>query len=305
MTPSSFHYEQLRQILELNNQGASLVEARDFKKAVALLGDALALSRQRVVQDPRKTDHSSGFADIADPSSRDDEHVECSSSSTLSSRSISSRENTMTPPSTEQHQCLVSYSLSQSKPAALHEGLNDDDQISSSSFLYRHPIRFPLQEEQLMNYALFDLDVTISAAIIFNLALIHQLYAEQQDSESMLEPEDSRTTAETKKIMLEKSVRLYEFVHHLLSQQHTALDLNALFLLATINNLGQAYRTLDESSLKASSCFEQLMSFLMLLLDDFEGQQDSQSQRAAFLEAVMSTAIQSTTKCHNYSAGAA
>jgi hypothetical protein len=282
MLPRSASFlEQLRQILELNNHGADLIEARDFKNAVDSLAAALALSKQRAIRDAAEEGESESQRAPTAPA------VEDGPAETMESSSTSAK----VPLNQQQQQgSLLSYSVCQTE--ATREDGQESAEEDSSPFIYRYPIRCPFQESQFENCVLLDLDVTLSAAIIFNLALAHHLYATERERSSESDPSLNVT-------MLEKSVRLYEFAHHLLTRQQ-GLDLDIVFLMATINNLGHAHKALNASSPKAQNCFQQLMSVLMLLTDGSEEERNN----IAFLAGFMSTAVLSINAQNNFAAAA-
>ena len=88
----------------------------------------------------------------------------------------------------------------------------------------------------------------IPSVIIFNLALAYNLFALQSTQRSHL---------------LEKSIRLYELAYN---SQREASAANALFTLATLNNLGLIHKALGQSEM-SSQCFDHLLSVVMFLVD--------------------------------------
>jgi hypothetical protein len=134
--------------------------------------------------------------------------------------------------------------------------VKDDDDASDSGdcssagsfFVYQHPIHIPtfaLSSEQQ-----YEANVTISStAIVFNLALAIHLSAMKTD--------------DNYKGTLRKAARLYEYGFALVQQRSGP---SALFLTATINNLGVVYQQLEDDE-RACRCFGQLLSTLMYLTD--------------------------------------
>jgi hypothetical protein len=122
---------------------------------------------------------------------------------------------------------------------------DNDDEGGTVEFVYRHPIRIP---RQAISHSL-KFSTATSIMLIFNLALAHHLYA--------IEETFSRP-------MIDKSTRLYECAYSLLRQHN--FEANVLFVLATVNNLGQAHKSLDQSE-KATKCFQHLLSTLMFLVE--------------------------------------
>ena len=88
----------------------------------------------------------------------------------------------------------------------------------------------------------------IPLAIIFNLALAYNLSAPQSTQ---------------KRQLLEKATTLYELAYNSVREASAA---NALFTLATLNNLGLIHKELGQSE-KSSKCFDNLLCLVMFLVD--------------------------------------
>jgi hypothetical protein len=93
--------------------------------------------------------------------------------------------------------------------------------------------------------------VMVSAAIIFNLALAHHLFALEQAGSSKLET------------MFRKALKFYEYSFILLRTHHSKTP-SSLLLMATINNSGHIYIMLGEEG-HAGTCFQNLLSTLTCL----------------------------------------
>ena len=118
-----------------------------------------------------------------------------------------------------------------------------DDEPSNDSteeFVYQKGIRIPSNVS-----ATFD----ITPILLFNLALSHQLLAQQQ-------PQDSRRF-----LLLEKAKRLYELV----GKSFDTRD-NTLFEFAIINNAAVIHKTLGDDA-TSKKYFELLLSHLMMFVD--------------------------------------
>jgi tetratricopeptide (TPR) repeat protein len=98
----------------------------------------------------------------------------------------------------------------------------------------------------------------VSVAIMFNLALAHQLLAESMNQSKKL---------------LNKAVKLYELAYNL--QREECMENTSFFCLATINNLGLIFKCLHKSE-NAAKCFQHLLSMLMFLVDCGESKQVSE-----------------------------
>jgi tetratricopeptide (TPR) repeat protein len=129
--------------------------------------------------------------------------------------------------------------------------IKDDESDSGggdcSSFVYRHPIHIPtsLSEQYEAKF------ITISTVIVFNLALASHLW-------SVMKKDDNYRGS------LKKAARLYEYGFGLQRAQRSGSI--ALFLTATINNLGVVYQQLEDNEM-ACKCFGQLLSTLMYVTD--------------------------------------
>jgi tetratricopeptide (TPR) repeat protein len=94
-----------------------------------------------------------------------------------------------------------------------------------------------------------SLPLMVSVAIIFNLALVHQLLAESMDQSEKL---------------LNTALTLYELAYTL--QREKRMENTLLFCLATMNNSGLIFKYLNKSE-SAEMCFQHLLSMLMCLVD--------------------------------------
>jgi hypothetical protein len=225
--------QRLLAIVKLNNRGAFQIETRQYGNAVLTLTEAIFLSKQVVAQ--YRVEGCSQDAQSTQSSE------ECYFSQCM--------------------QCPYRYADKASPPPLIsHKSASFRDQPSTendeegeiSEFVYRHPIRIP---RQAIKHS-FQFNIATSIMVIFNLALAHQLYATEDETLSSH--------------LFEKSAKLYECAFSLLLQQD--FESNVLFLLATVNNLGQAHRSLDQSGETATKCFQHVLSILMFLVDSDEGE---------------------------------
>ena len=122
------------------------------------------------------------------------------------------------------------------------------------AFFYRHALQVPVS---LSSSMIKDSRTTamLSAIVIFNLALFHH----RASMDATLRNDQGHDAVG----LLRKAVRLYESLFPLL-QRGDIEDGSTLFILHTLNNLGQAYRALDEID-NAEQCFRQVLSTLMYI----------------------------------------
>jgi tetratricopeptide (TPR) repeat protein len=119
-------------------------------------------------------------------------------------------------------------------------------------YVFRRCIPIPVSSTETTVY--FESPMFIYVVIIFNLALAHQL--------SAMERHDVSESASL--LLLSKAAQLYELVFNL-QQEDECMENNALFSMATINNLALVYKSLDDSE-NAEKCFRYLLSILMLFV---------------------------------------
>jgi tetratricopeptide (TPR) repeat protein len=143
------------------------------------------------------------------------------------------------PVKTSLDQCMTQSPATQAKTT------NEDE---NDQYMYRRAIHIPLAIES--NY---QASIMVSVMIIFNLALAHQLSAVGSDK---------------KQSKLCKAIKLYELSFNL--QRNENFDNNVVFTMATMNNMGLIYHTLNDGE-TANKCFEHLLSTLMFLIDCGEG----------------------------------
>lgn len=129
--------------------------------------------------------------------------------------------------------CMLLFDVATSKPDVHHDG---------NAFVYDQGIVIPSIE---MKY-----EEALSSILIFNSALAHQLYAQQQQEQS------------TSQRYLLKSKRLYE----LALEAYSEVDSNVLFPFAVMNNTGVIEFQTGNAAL-STRYFDTLMPILMLLLN--------------------------------------
>jgi tetratricopeptide (TPR) repeat protein len=144
--------------------------------------------------------------------------------------------------------------------------LDDDDDYTEATssptveenFVYRRAICIPTRT--LMEFLPHDhhRNVVISIATVFNLALAHHLRA--------MELKDDDAAVQHKQIQLKRAVLLYELAYKLEMEGISGSGPSAVFVMATLNNLGQIHKILRERD-TACQCFQSLLSTLMFAVD--------------------------------------
>lgn len=119
-------------------------------------------------------------------------------------------------------------------------------------YLYQQAARIPLHVGSNYRAA-----VLVSTLVTFNLALAYQLMSTYKAAE----PTEAQ-------ILLMKAVKLYELAFSM--QQEEGFDNNALFTLATVNNLGLIHSQLNDRT-AANQCFQYLLTTLLYLRDSSNG----------------------------------
>ena len=113
--------------------------------------------------------------------------------------------------------------------------------------IYNTAIRIPV----VSTYD-YETSVSISSAIFFNLGLCHHLLGIQTVSSSV------------KHRYLENASQMYQLAYQL--QQEDSSESNILFQMATLNNLGLVFWTMDDMK-TSRRCFQLLLSNLLYVID--------------------------------------
>jgi tetratricopeptide (TPR) repeat protein len=135
-------------------------------------------------------------------------------------------------------QCMTQSPATQGKASS-----NEDE---SDQYIYRQAIHIPLTIESN-----FEASTMVSVIIIFNLALTHQL---------------SAVGSNIKRSKLRKAAILYELGFNMQQDANFENKNNAVFTLATVNNVGLIHHKLNDGD-TAKKFFEKLLSTLMILID--------------------------------------
>ena len=120
---------------------------------------------------------------------------------------------------------------------------HEEDRTASTPFVYDKGIPIPPSVMATMP------SEKVSAILIFNSALAHQLYAQEQD----------RVTCQ---VHLQKSKRLYQLALRVC----TGVEHNVLFQFVVMNNVAVIESQIGNQA-QSANYLEQLMSAYMLILD--------------------------------------
>ncbi len=127
------------------------------------------------------------------------------------------------------------------------------------SYVYGKPIRIPsnFDHQLITKYGFPNICMLLSCAATFNLALLHQLAAQEKSTEERC----NRST-----MLFAKAARLYEICVSLQTEEiQDPIQDFSFFYLATTNNLGLALEQLGEED-KVQKCFSFALSALMCLI---------------------------------------
>jgi tetratricopeptide (TPR) repeat protein len=220
--------------LQQNNRGAFFLATRRFDEAIVCLSAALQASKQHLV-------------------------------------TISKRVQTLTPDDGAMwflDQVMSSDPLELDDSRTTDVAASDDydyyDDAKATStpsveenFVYRRAICIPART--LMEFLPdgHDRNVVISISIVFNLALAHHLRAME------LKDDDG---GQHKQLQLKRAVLLYELAYKLEMEGISGSGPSAVFVMATLNNLGQIHKILMERD-TACKCFQNLLSTLMFAVN--------------------------------------
>ena len=135
---------------------------------------------------------------------------------------------------------------------------------SGGSYIYRSPIEIPDWYKDLPGH---EGNATVSMVVVFNLALAHHMLGNSIkdghiDISTFESPYEFRSLIVT-------AAKLYEHALSLNWVQDNE-DESPLFLLATVNNMGQAHQALEDME-QSKFCFSHLLEYLVLFIDQEKG----------------------------------
>jgi hypothetical protein len=259
----------IRQVVQLNSEAAAHLRGGSFTLAIATLSDALHMSREILKKSPARSsnDQQSQRSLLVD---------DCMETGNHATHSIVDIDDFNDYDHHHHHKMMTSEN-------------------PSSGFLYRHPIEVQPDHVLLLGSSCNNNDddkscMALCAAVIFNLALAHQLAAA------------AATATMTITASLEKAERLYHLGYTLYSEELSLVHDCCFcphFLLATINNLGMIYQSLNRPE-QAKSTFHVLLSTLIVLGDRLGGGRNISNYEGYFHNTTSSLFL-----LKNRSAGAA
>ena len=260
----------------LNNEGANCLKSREYRSAVVCLTAALKESKNVMQQlEP----HS------MTPSTQNGCHPENRDAAAAAGRFeheayILSHECEIPPIDVIMVSCCSSNSCRVENGAM--QGVTSrgellestrPDQVTAEAktvefdegYVYSHPIFVPPRIAEIGSTAetkLAEVEITISTAIIFNLALAHHLQTIEVKQASF--PDHSGLCDEhnrkKQQRLLERASHLYDLVYQLQIEQTSGTQ--TLFIMAVLNNCGQIASWLRDD-VGAKSCFNYLLSVIM------------------------------------------
>jgi hypothetical protein len=266
---------------QLNNQGAKFLECNDFQLAIACFSESLRFCRG-FVQRERSTTISTTKTTVSDQQQQQPSRNERSHGS-----------HACCPQARESINAIMASSILSNSIA--NEHVRSD---RPKRFLYRHAIQLPVPSRATSSSTCSSISSTttttsssameegeeelpkvhflLSLTVLFNLALAHQLMAEQE----LQDPSSSSSSSSSSKFychsLLEKAVRLYQLGHNMLSRPHEADHVPVIdeddpmafshceiLVLAMTNNLAVAYQSMGNFEF-SERAFQYLLSLLHL-----------------------------------------
>jgi hypothetical protein len=212
--------EYLYDVSRLNNLGASFIQSENFAQAISCLSNALRLTKK-----------------ATSTSLQQDPSVPAAAAAAGTKMRITL------------DQCMELSSLNSNGNLFLKGDSND-----TSSFVYGRPIFMPAHPAAYLEVS--DRLCEVSAILVFNLALAHQVLSE-------VLPLPQGCTLSSSQLM-QKSIALYNFGGQLLSasEQPGGEGGDTLFTLAVSNNLVHAYCAMGQYDM-ANKYAQFLHSFLL------------------------------------------
>ena len=167
-----------------------------------------------------------------------------------------------------------------------HSATANDDQ--SGYYVYRHPIRaapLPSLAQASAEINLHSYFTKVSGVVIFNLALAHQLIAEE-----IMNSTKAAQATPTSHFDLARALQLYQAAYKCLQQQ-ACVDTKNTLMVGTIiaNNVAVLYALLNQQD-SARNMFQQLLPIVM-----YHGQAAYQQQHSVFNSSGMNNSSNKST----------
>lgn len=224
--------------LQQNNRGAFFLNTRRFDKAIVCLSAALQASKQ---------------------------HIDATCKRAKSAQTMTPDDGVMMFLDQVMSRDPSELDDSRTTDVAAHDDDHDDADATNTlageeNFVYRRAICIPTRT--LMDFLPdeHDRSLVISISTIFNLALAHHLRAME------LKDDGDDNDRRYKQLQLKRAVLLYELAYKLQMEGISGSGLSTVFVMATLNNLGQIHKILMQHD-TACECFQHLLSTLMFALD--------------------------------------
>jgi hypothetical protein len=241
-------------IIDMNNQGAALLETGNYKDALTVLNSGL-IHLQSYLQNngQEESEDNMEAAIISDEQGEADAMEEDSPTARLDvSRTF---ENAYSEKTARRRGGGESYSSFGEEDTCNDADLNQD-------FVYRHPIFITSESDR-------EIQPILSIILVFNTALSHHLTALD------LEHNDTK-----RGLLLKVAVKLYKLGYNM--QIETDVRLSLTYILATVNNWAQIAKELNNEK-RSRRLFKHLVTSLMIIIES--GARDDIDEMDGFMGA--------------------
>jgi hypothetical protein len=223
----------MNKIIEKNNQGAALLDIGHYKDALTVLNSGLLQLQSYLQSEGQESDDALEAAIISD------------ASRTLFEMAPSEK-------TARRREESCKFGEDETSNAA---DLNQD-------FVYRRPIFITSEsdcENETTVFIKCESDWKNEAALIvilvFNMALLHHLIALDLEYDDAKRPH-----------ILKGAIKLYKLGHRLQVEQESNVQLSLTYTMATVNNLAQIFKDLNNKP-QSNRLFKHLLRSLMIIVD--------------------------------------
>jgi len=305
----------IQQVIIENNKGTRLIRQCQYDSAVKSFTAVLEILKPLAVIVEEKYINANGNASNAD----DDTSTTTTSSTPLvisfQNKSTSSSQDT--DKDTAASTSIATATATATKSAAFATSKRTNTCTNSRKlkhFVVRDPIVIDKDESSSSLLYSPGLLSKLLMIVMYNLALTLHLQAISLASSTTTLSSSTKCKSKSKNKRIQKlfirSKKLYELV----LQMHLDLDStifdyddddddDPLFTLALTNNLGLIYRTMNHK-VQSETCFENMFSTMMYLLDSSDYSRESQSIKECTWDGLLSNAMDILFK-HTYEVAAA
>jgi hypothetical protein len=230
----------INKIVDLNNQGAALLEIGYYKDALTVLNCGLVQLQSYLHNDAQESDDDLEAAIISDkllgePDNMEEDSPTARLDASRAFEQACSEKTARRPPREGE-----SYSFREEETR--DADLNQD-------FVYRHPI-FIASESDSEN------ETVLSIILVFNMALSHHLIA--------MDLQHNAEATTKRRIRLKLAVKLYKLGSSM--QIESDIALSATYTLATVNNWAQISKVLNNEK-SSKRLFNHLVTSLMIIIE--------------------------------------